>query len=196
MFEYYTSQWSTRWWSFFSTNSLKIILDFKKTKKRERDSLCYIANIAYIAMSSSRVPFSITWFYILEQSPPVPVMCTHARARGLLCRLEGRKYGVHTGMNYDRDFSSSGSLRESHRSAKLVGVSIARLFAKEVWLSRKPPKNYIATTRKFVNFMPKNTINVSWFIKRSRLSWMIYRFYIFGETRVQFGISALFDDRL
>lgn len=100
-------------------------------KKEKRDIALYREYRVHCDVVFSCAVFYYVILYSRAISARTCVVCTHARVRGLLCRLEGRKYGVQLGMNYDRDFSSSGSLRESHRSAKLVGVSIAQLFAKE-----------------------------------------------------------------
>lgn len=133
-----------------SKNSLKIILDWKKRREGKRFyviSRCHLLVCRFLLRD---------FIFPSNLRPYLYVMCTHAR--GLLYRLEGRKYGVHLGMNYDRDFSSSGSLRESHRSAKLVVMSIARLSAKKVWLSRRNHRKItMATIEKFINFKrPKN----------------------------------------
>lgn len=160
--------------------SLKIILNLEKGW----ETLRYIANFTYISRCHLLVCRFLLRDFIFSSNlySCTCVMCTHARVRGLPCRLEERKYGVQLGMNYDRDFSSSESLRESHRSAKLVGVSIARLFAKEAWLPRKPARHYITTIGKFVSFMTKKyTTHVSQFIKllSRNVDFCIYKRIVF-----------------
>lgn len=102
-------------------------------------------NVAYSAMSSRVRRFPLRDFIFPSNLRWYP--CTHVRVcmRELLCRLR-KKYGVQLEMNYDRDFSSSRMLRESHRDVKLVGVSIARRKAERDF--REPLRNYIATIAK------------------------------------------------
>lgn len=57
-------RWLT-WWRSFHVDGIRF-----KIKK--------IRTTVNIAMSSSRAPFSIMWFYILEQSPSMH-LCTHVR---------------------------------------------------------------------------------------------------------------------